>query len=282
VATVQAVDETGGEARTYMCDREVVVKTQRPHRVRPRTSLKKEAFILDQLAASITVPIPLVFGYGHEGDVEYLVMSRIPGIALETTPLSGPTRTAALEKVGATMRQIHEVDQTAMETSELIPGDRNAADLRIRLSVVFEQLIAGLTPDRRWPDEGEIRAMADQCLADLPADSRPVTLHSNPGAEHCFVDPATGRFTGLIDFGDAFRSHPALDLRSWVSPTDSWHVLAGYRSLGPLPPGFEQVWRTGIVITELRLATRGDRQPDDAVATIRDLLTGPPDRSSRR
>ena len=40
----------------------------------------------------------------------------------------------------------------------------------------------------------------------------PVLLHSNPGPTQVFVDPANGRFRGLIDFGDSYLSHPALDL----------------------------------------------------------------------
>ena len=50
------VDESGGEARAYLFDRSdaeggVVVKTQRPHRLRLRTSLTKEAALLDAMGA---------------------------------------------------------------------------------------------------------------------------------------------------------------------------------------------------------------------------------------
>ena len=37
-------------------------------------------------------------------------------------------------------------------------------------------------------------------------------LHSNPGPTQVFVDPANGRFRGLIDFGDSYLRHPALYL----------------------------------------------------------------------
>src|SRR6185369_9281039 len=47
---VTTVDESGGEARVYIIDDAVVVKTQRPNRLRPRTSLAKEAYLLDHLA----------------------------------------------------------------------------------------------------------------------------------------------------------------------------------------------------------------------------------------
>ena len=40
---VTGVDESGGEARSYLVDASLILKTQRPHRLRPRTSLAKEA-----------------------------------------------------------------------------------------------------------------------------------------------------------------------------------------------------------------------------------------------
>ena len=270
---VTFVDESGGEARAYMCDDDLVVKTQRPQQLRPRTSLEKEAFILGQLAVQDDLPIPRVLGYGREDDAEYLLITRIPGVPLESTSLSGPARIAVLRELGATLRRIHDVDQGAMKTSALIPGDGSAAGLRDRLSAMFDHLISALSADQRWAAMIDLRALADQCLADLPASTPPATLHSNPGPEHCFVDPGTGRFTGLIDFGDAYRSHPALDVRSWRSPEDSRHVLAGYQDLGPLPDGFDHVWRTGIILAQLRLATRGHGEPGETARTIRELIS---------
>ncbi len=138
---------------------------------------------------------------------------------------------------------------------------------------MFERLISELASDERWTAQIDLRAVAGQCLGGLPSGTPPVTLHSNPGPEHCFVDPASGQFTGLIDFGDAYRSHPALDVRSWRSVDDSRHLLAGYRASGPLPDGFDQVWRTGLIVAALRVATRGHRQPQETARVIGDLLS---------
>lgn len=271
---VTAVDESGGEARAYMCDDDLVFKTQRPHRLRPRTSLEKETIILRQLAVLADVPVPRVLGYGREPDVEYLLMTRIPGVSLENAALTGPARAAVLEQAGATLRQIHNADQSAMEKSDLIPGDRSPGGLQVRLAGTFERLISELEPDTRWATQIDLRAVAGQCLDGLPLGTTPVTLHSNPGPEHCFVDPASGQFTGLIDFGDAYRSHPALDVRSWRSVDESRHMLAGYRALGPLPDGFDRVWRAGLIVTTLRLATRGHYEPARAAHAISELLNG--------
>ncbi|MHB1873398.1 MAG: phosphotransferase family protein [Streptosporangiaceae bacterium] len=269
---VTAVDESGGEARAYLCDGDLVVKTQRPHRLRPRTSLEKEAFILGELEAVPGVPVPRVLGYGREPDVEYIVMTRAPGVSLASAGLTGAALVAVLEQVGAVLRRIHEMDQTAMAGSDLSPGDGTGAGLRERLAGMFDALIAGLGDDPRWAGLIDLRGVAARCVAALPAGQPPATLHSNPGPEHCFVDPATGAFTGLIDFGDAYRSHPALDVRAWRSVDDSRHMLAGYRAAGPLPDGFEEVWRAGIVVATLRLAARGRAEPAEIARTVSGIL----------
>jgi len=74
-AAVTGIDETGGEARVYVIDESLVVKVQRPHRRRPRTSLEKEAFFLRQLAAHRDIVVPRVLGYGRHDTIEYLNLS---------------------------------------------------------------------------------------------------------------------------------------------------------------------------------------------------------------
>lgn len=272
VKALTGIDETGGEARTYMCDDDVVLKVQRPQQLRPRTSLEKEALILAELERDPLIQVPRPLGYGRDGSVEYLVLRRIPGIALRDASLDGGARIEVLETLGRMLRRIHDIDQTAMARSTLIPGDYGPAYLATRLTEIFEDLRADLDTQSRTLESIDLDAVQEECLSALPTDGPTVTLHSNPGAEHCFVDTDTCAFSGLIDFGDAYRSHPALDVRSWRSPEDSRHMLAGYASSTPLPEGFDRVWRAGIVATELRLASRGYRQPHETVTIITDLL----------
>src|SRR6266542_151977 len=99
---VLAVDESGGEARTYALESDrgdLILKTQRPHRVRPRTSLEKETAFLRHLAdsshqhgpdAEQPLPVPRVLGYRCDGALEYILMTRLPGVAAGRAPLSGP------------------------------------------------------------------------------------------------------------------------------------------------------------------------------------------------
>lgn len=249
-----------------------MVKTQRPHRLRARTSLEKKAFVLERLAELADLAVPRVLGYGNESNVEYIVMTRIAGVAVDNVEIEGPARAGLLGDLGDTLRRVHEADQAAMEASPLITGDNSGADLRERIAAGFDALIPAVASDADGSLAGiDLRELAEEYLAALPTDFRPVTLHSNPGPVHCFADTPSGRFTGLIDFGDAYRSHPALDLRPWSSPDDSRHLLAGYCRRGPLAEGFEAVRRCGIVLSELRLVARGGCDERTAVRTIRSL-----------
>ena len=266
------VDESGGEARAYHLDGDIVIKTQRPHRLRPRTSLEKEAFFLRELERSGDFPVPKVLGHGRVEGIEYLCLTRMHGIAMKHVTLGAPARAEALHELGSTLRRIHTIDQSALAASNLLPGDRTSADLRARFADTFERLATALDSNDSWHDAIDVRALATARLEATPDTTAPVALHSNPGPEHTFVDPATGRFTGLIDFGDAYRSHPALDLRPWTDDEDARNLLDGYRSSGALPAGFDEVRRTGLVIMELARAARGMRSTEQTVSALERLL----------
>jgi aminoglycoside phosphotransferase (APT) family kinase protein len=266
------VDESGGEARAYHLEGDIVLKTQRPHRLRPRTSLAKEDLVLRTLERAGEFPVPRVLGYGHTQGIEYLCLTTMPGTAMRHLELTPPQRAAALKALGRTLRRLHEIDQTQLATSDLVPGDRSPADVRTRFADTFERLAQALNQTEGWDNALDVRAIAAARLAGTPAETDPVALHSNPGPEHTFAHADNGRFRGLIDFGDAYRSHPALDLRPWDDETDAQHLLTGYQSLGPLPEDFDHVRRTGLVLMALTRAARGSRGREETVASVERLL----------
>lgn len=257
------VDESGGEARAYLLDGGVVVKAQRPHRLRPRTSLAKEQLVLGELHRLGDFPVPRPLGRGQVGGTEYLCLTQVPGSPLRSASISGDDRRNALNELGRVLRSIHAVEQSALEASDLVPGDRCPADLRTRLSGIFERLAGAFDGRPELAEVADVRRIAAERLASVPPDTQPVTLHSNPGPEHTFVAPGTGALSGLIDFGDAYRSHPAFDLRPWTAGDDADAVLAGYRSSGPLPPGFDEAYRTVAIVALLAAAARGKMSSDE-------------------
>src|SRR5215217_8716626 len=92
--TVTCIDESGGEARTYIVDEAIVLKVQRPQQVRVGTSLAREVFFLNQLAAAAPeLPVPRVLGYDRETNLlEYNIQTRMPGVPYADATLTSDAR----------------------------------------------------------------------------------------------------------------------------------------------------------------------------------------------
>lgn len=268
---VTAVDETGGEARAYIVDDVVVLKTQRPQQLRQRTSLEKETFFLSALAGVPGVSVPRLLGYGRDGYVEYICMSRMPGVAARTLTIEGGARTELLHDLGRMLRRIHALPQRPFYDHPLFPGPRTAEEFEGRLRAGFDRAVGLLqrNPDV-WGLAETPRVLADRVLATPRMQVDLVAVHSNPGPEHVFVDPTTLRLIGLIDFGDAYVTHPGFDMR-WPRPDDRDALLAGYSQEQPLSDAFLTTLRASLVLADMTaVASRPDRR-DDATATLERL-----------
>lgn len=261
---VTNVDETGGEARTYAIDQEYILKTQRPHRIRPRTSLEKEVFHLNQLARHATqVNVPRVLGYGRDDGIEYTLMTRMPGVAMRTLRLEGATRTALLCELGAALQVMHSLDPQPFRRSGLFPGDDDPGATRARLEGDLRHAVEAASEMRSaWdlaisPEDAAARVQDSLNVI----DQAPVPLHSNPGPEHVFVEPNALRLTGVIDFGDAYLSHPALDFRRWADPADRAALMSGYAAGNTLTDSFYANWQAiSVAMLMLDFAMRPSRR----------------------
>lgn len=245
VQAVTGVDESGGEARTYAIDADIIFKTQRPQQLRPRTSLEKENFFLGQIAALLPdLHVPRVLGYGREGKhIEYTVMTRVPGVALRYANADASARLEVMRELGSTLRGIHQLPQAQFVQSGLFPGDSSRMDTRARFAELIDDSVARIALEKRsWSLSLSPEQLGRRALAVLPDSDERVALHSNPWHEHTFVDPVSGKFTGLIDFGDSYISHPALDLRRWRTREERAALLAGYTQQQPVSEEFMQTW----------------------------------------
>ena len=251
---VTGVDESGGEARAYAIDAEIIFKTQRPQQLRPRTSLEKENFFLQQIAAlQPDLRVPRVLGYGREGKyLEYTVMTRVPGVALRHAHLDGAARLDVMRELGSTLRRIHQLPQAPLVASGLFPGDASAAHTRARFTELFDDSVARIHQEKRpWSLPLSPEQVGRRALVILPNSEQRVALHSNPWHEHTFVDPASGKFTGLIDFGDAYISHPTFDLRRWRTREERAALLEGYTQDQPVNDEFMHTWLVAQVACDL-------------------------------
>jgi aminoglycoside phosphotransferase (APT) family kinase protein len=189
----------------------------------------------------------------------------MPGVAMRHVNIEGEARVELLRELGASLRLMHDLDPAPFRTSGLFPGDEDTQEIRARLERELERAVeAALEHRDAWtlsfsPADAAARARSG---LDVIEDA-PVPLHSNPGPEHVFVDPDTLRFTGVIDFGDAYLSHPALDFRRWAQPTDRKALMQGYASDKPLTHSFEENWRAiSIIMLMLDFANRPSRRAE--------------------
>lgn len=270
---VLEVDESGGEARAYLLTGDVVVKTQRPHRLRPRTSLAKEAAILRHLAGPLGSRVPVLFGHGHtdtpEGPVEYLVMSRMPGDALVRRPVEASGRSDLVREVGALLARLHAVPTEPLLTDPgVVPVDQNGRDLRRRLESGFADLVHLIAQrPERWTNSGTPEEVASAAVAMIPDAFTPVLLHSNPGPTHVFCT-GDGSLAGLIDFGDSHLSHPAMDLRTWPDPLDRVALREGYLDGAPSGAKFDQAWTAAMIYTDMAVMASRPELADAAAADL--------------
>jgi len=274
---VLSVDESGGEARTYLLDDGTIFKTQRPHRVRASTSIEKAAFFMQQIEGIPGISVPRVLGYGREGTIEYVCESCMPGVAVRRADLDEASKRAMLGDLGRLLRRIHAVEQAPFVKSDLMPGDRDQHALAERFRAGFDRALGGIALDSsRWSLRGTPEAVAKAALDMLPANVPLRALHSNPGPPHAFVNPATGVLTGLIDFGDAYISHPAFDLRTWPRFQERLDLLAGYRSESDVDDAFLGVWRAVMILAEMTALAAGARPERRAEAeqALGTLLSG--------
>jgi aminoglycoside phosphotransferase (APT) family kinase protein len=260
------VDESGGEARAYFVDDIVVLKTQRPHRLRQRTSLAKEAYLLDLLAPRLDGRIPRLLGYDQvgtaQGLVEYVCMTRVAGRPAQDAAVCGDARRVLMTELGTLLRTLH----AAPVDPERLPTDGDAAALRRRLELSFAD-IADAFAQRRVADV-DLCDVIDRSLSALPATLEPSLLHSNPGPTHVFVDPVQGQFTGLIDFGDSYVSHPALDLHRWPDPADRVLLHDAYVDGATPDRDFDRMWTIAMIHTDLAVIAAGSAYAHAAAADL--------------
>jgi Ser/Thr protein kinase RdoA (MazF antagonist) len=280
VGAVTRVDESGGEARTYLIDDALILKTQRPQQLRPRTSLEKEVFFLTQLAAEVPdLAVPRVLGHGYAQSVnsapdaptvEYTLMTRMPGVAMRHAVLDEGARRAVLLRLGSVLRRIHLLPVAPFVASGVFPGDQSFVDTQIRLGNLFNDLSDMIRAEQRpWRLPLTPEQVAARAFAAMPRSEERVALHSNPYLEHVFVHPDSGAYAGLIDFGDAYISHPAFDMRRWNRPADREALLEGYTLERPISDTFLATWRTVMILGDMVTIAY---YPERATEAEQDLL----------
>ena len=272
---VTGVEESGGEARAYYIDADKLLKVQRPHRVRERTSQEREVLFLNALGAFSEVTVPEVFGYGRENDrIEYTLMSRMPGKAMREVKPTGEKRTEILHNLGQMLYFLHNLpDQTALLESDLFPVDHDRQALADRvigpLQDVANQISQG---NLEWTSKLTPQEIVKKVSETLQYDEKKA-LHSNPALSHTFVDPESHTLTGLIDLGDAYISHPSNDLRRCLNPLDRQAIFSGYNTLRQADDAFMSVWIVNQLLSDFICIAHDNEFRPDAVKEVDEIVS---------
>ena len=238
---VTSVDETGGEARTYVIDNFIILKTQRPNRLRSRTSLEKEAFMLREIEQQCDINVPRVLGYTKRNNlVECIIMTKMSGDAIIRTEMCENELAEALLFHGKTLKRLHSLNQKPFIESGLFPYDKTSDNVKQRFLYRLNLMLDALAKHTLPSDIENARNLGREIIEQIPNHLEQVALHSNPYKEHTFVK-ADKTYSGIIDFRDAYISHPINDMRRWHF-NERRHLFSGYTSIGSIGDDFVPMW----------------------------------------
>jgi hygromycin-B 7''-O-kinase len=160
-----------------------------------------EPQVLTAVAGQLPTPTPRVHAVGEHDGWGYVLMSRLPGLPLDTiwnqVPARDRDRLAA--QLGETIAALHRLPPPAI--TDWWPAAWPAFVAHQRARCVSEQLELGLPP--QWADQ--IPEFLDAVA--LPARP-PVLLHTEVMRQHLLASQAPGgqwQLSGLIDFEPAMR-----------------------------------------------------------------------------
>jgi len=250
---VLRVDEQGGSARTYHIEGGVTLKVLRPTRKTSKGYIEREVFLLKHLEAAGVPNIPRSLGYEKRGALEYNCMTTIAGNAVRFSELAPFQRKEMLYKLGETLYQIHHIDLAPFYESGL-NFDVYASDEAVKGQAwnYFNLAISKMAEPLDPAQIDQAKAEADKHISKI-SGTRPKMRHADPSDEHVFVE--NGKYSGVIDFGDAYISHPAFDFRRWPHE-DRPPLLAGYLSAGDVEDSFwdvcENIFAVENILDELR------------------------------
>lgn len=222
-----------------------------------------------------------------ELDRSAALTARMPGIPLGE--FAGDA-TAALRQAGRDLARLNAIPVLGYGWVDDIRGrDRHlAAEHATRLAWTAEYLTAAETVStaKVMPDSLDDAALrlAIRTWAGLPGTGTSSFAHGDLDLSHIYVDPATGAYHGLIDFGEIRGADRVYDLGQAL--VNAGHergqvvfdgIVAGYREVAPVDDAAVRL--QAIAISTRALSIQFGHAPNAyrglLVARLRDLLTPP-------
>ena len=196
-----------------------------PKREGSVTKLSMEYRLLPDLADWVSLPIPRhVYWAGLHESLErpFAGYKKLPGIAGDISKTVDQHRIARQLGLFLTRLHAYPVDKAreagVPERSDLVAYWRNKS--RKQLNRIVDLNV----------DPSNLRRYLENDVP-LSFEGASRLVHNDLFAEHILVDPRSGIMSGIIDWGDAVISDPAVDfagLYSWYGEKWLEHVLAHY------------------------------------------------------
>lgn len=241
---VVAIPSQGVANLTYSLGADLVLRVARPGFA---DDLARELIAIP-FAIAAGVVAPVIVEHGQDGAGQpYLVQNRCAGVLL--ADVDEAVAAAAYNELGHLLARLHRADVSQL-------GTLRRAPLSDPTEVVDELgefgWISGT--DVAWLRDWFVR------LAGLGGRSpEPALLHGDASPSNVLVDPANGRVTGLLDWGDAALGDPAFDLAK-IPPRHLPSTIAGYAHGADTVPWAARAlthqlhWALGRLLTDPRRA----------------------------
>ncbi|HEV2237051.1 MAG TPA: phosphotransferase [Ktedonobacterales bacterium] len=199
----------------------------------------REAELLPLLADRLPLPVPR---YTHAWADPAWPGTRIVGYPLirgeQLMRARAEQHAAQAAELGAFVRALHAVPVAEARRHGALDSD--AASRRAAYRRFFATVRENMLPLFTEQEQAAIVAFWSRYLEDDACFAfTPALVHRDLNTEHVLFDPATGRLTGVIDWGDAAIDDPAVDfagLRRELGDEFARQMLAAYRY--PVDPTF--------------------------------------------
>jgi aminoglycoside 2''-phosphotransferase len=217
--------------------------------------LAREARLLPALAETLPVDVPrfeYVVAELEEagGGVRLVGYRAVPGRGLDVASLRRDQMPALAHELGAALTALHSFPVERARELGVIGGD--AGEWRDEYAAFYAEFQQHVFPLFAAEERERAAAMWKGFLGDAANFTfTPALIHRDLGPEHILYEPASGRLTGIIDWGDAWIGDPAIDfagiwggfgrvfaeqaLAAYHRPVEAtfWRRVAFYAAIGP-------------------------------------------------
>ncbi len=255
-ATIQALP--AGEANhTWRVGDELVLRI--PRNDGPLSDdLRKERLVVPiARSAGISTPEIIAFEEGiDQTGRPVMVLRRVAGTDLERAGLPETASVPIYREVGRQIARLHAATGSRFAAPAGVPRDDDGDDPRLLL----DPLVAAGALDpatATW-----LRDWFDRLAPYVPSALAVVLIHGDLAPRNLLVDPTSGAFLALIDWGDAALADPAMDFAKLplaMLPT----VLEGYLGHGDWDDDQLRLWQARAFRYQLHWAAAaiGRREP---------------------